>query len=251
MKMAFADLSMYLGDPDFVKVPVKGLTSKAYAAARRAKIDPIKATPGKDIRPGDAPMYELDETTHFSVVDQAGNAVSSTYTLNGNFGNGIVVEGAGFLLNNEMDNFNTRPGEIDGNGIREGEANAIAPGKRMLSSMSPTIVMKDGRVFLVTGSPGSSRIISTNLQVIMNVIDHGMNIQEAVNAPRVHNEWLPDELQLERGISPDTIRLLSGMGHTIAAASPMGASSSIMVDGKTLMRYGAADPRREGSALGY
>ncbi|MCX5829247.1 MAG: gamma-glutamyltransferase [Deltaproteobacteria bacterium] len=251
MKKAFADLSEYLGDPDFVKVPVKGLTSKRYAADLRTKITPLKATAGKDIRPGDAPRYERDETTHFSVVDKEGNAVSSTYTLNGNFGNGIVVEGAGFLLNNEMDNFNVRPGRIDENGIREGEANAIAPNKRMLSAMSPTIVMKDGKVFLVTGSPGSNRIISTNLQVIMNVIDHGMNIQEAVNAPRVHNEWLPDELQIEKGISPDTIKLLSGMGHTVALGTPMGASSSIMIDGKTSMRYGAADPRREGAALGY
>jgi gamma-glutamyltranspeptidase/glutathione hydrolase len=251
MKRAFADLSQYLGDPDFVKVPVNGLTSKRYAAALREKISPLKAVAGKDIRPGDAPRYECDETTHFSVVDKEGNAVSSTYTLNGNFGNGIVVEGAGFLLNNEMDNFNVRPGRIGEDGIREGEANAISPNKRMLSAMSPTIIMKDGRVFLVTGSPGSSRIISTNLQVIMNVIDHGMNIQEAVNAPRVHNEWLPDELQLEKGISPDTIRLLSGMGHTITAIPPMGASSSILIDGKTSMRYGAADPRREGSARGY
>ena len=251
MKRAFADLSEYLGDPDFVKVPVKGLTSKCYAADLRAKINPLKAIAGRDIRPGDAPRYERDETTHFSVIDREGNAVSSTYTLNGNFGNGIVVEGAGFLLNNEMDNFNVRPGRIDENGIREGEANAIAPNKRMLSAMSPTIVMKDGKVFLVTGSPGSSRIISTNLQVIMNVIDHGMNIQEAVNAPRVHNEWLPDELQIEKGISPDTIKLLSDMGHTIAVGTPMGASSSILVDGKTSLRYGAADPRREGAALGY
>ncbi|MCK9195386.1 MAG: gamma-glutamyltransferase [Syntrophales bacterium] len=251
MKRAFADLSEYLGDPDFVKVPVKGLTSKRYAADLRAKINPRKATAGKDIRPGDAPRYERDETTHFSVVDKEGNAVSSTYTLNGNFGNGIVVEGAGFLLNNEMDNFNVRPGRIDESGIREGEANAIAPNKRMLSAMSPTIVMKDGKVFLVTGSPGSSRIISTNLQVIMNIIDHGMNIQEAVNAPRVHNEWLPDELQIEKGISPDTIKLLSDMGHTVTVGAAMGASSSILVDGKTSMRYGAADPRREGSALGY
>ena len=251
MKRAFADLSEYLGDPDFVKVPVKGLTSKRYAADLRAKINPFKTTAGKDIRPGDAPRHERDETTHFSAIDKEGNAVSSTYTLNGNFGNGIVVEGAGFLLNNEMDNFNVRPVRIDESGIQEGEANAIAPNKRMLSAMSPTIVMKDGKVFLITGSPGSSRIISTNLQVIMNVIDHGMNIQEAVNAPRVHNEWLPDELQIEKGISPDTIKLLSDMGHTVAVGTPMGASSSILVDGKTSMRYGAADPRREGSALGY
>lgn len=251
MKMAFADLSEYLGDPDYVKIPVNGLTSKGYAADLRAKINPLRATAGKDIRPGDAPRYESDETTHFSVVDREGNAVSGTYTLNGNFGNGIVVEGAGFLLNNEMDNFNVRPGKVDELGMREGEANAIAPGKRMLSAMSPTIVMKGGKAFLVTGSPGSNRIISTNLQVIMNVIDHGMNVQEAVNAPRVHNEWLPDELQIERGISPDTIKGLSDMGHKVVLGAPMGASSSILIDGKTSMRYGATDPRREGAALGY
>ncbi|MDQ1277492.1 MAG: Glutathione hydrolase proenzyme [Thermodesulfobacteriota bacterium] len=251
MKRAFADLSEYLGDPDFVKVPVKGLTSKGYADALRIKINPIKATAGKDIRPGNAPRYEHDETTHLSVVDKEGNAVSSTYTLNGSFGNGIVVEGGGFLLNNEMDNFNVRPGKVDEHGMREGEANAIVPNKGMLSAMSPTMVMKDGRVFLVTGSPGSNRIISTNLQVIMNVIDHGMNIQEAVNASRVHNDWLPDELQIEKGISPDTVKRLSDLGHTVTVAPPMGASASILIDRKTSMRFGAADPRREGASFGY
>jgi gamma-glutamyltranspeptidase/glutathione hydrolase len=150
-----------------------------------------------------------------------------------------------------MDNFNVRPGKVDEHGMREGEANAIVPNKGMLSAMSPTMVMKDGRVFLVTGSPGSNRIISTNLQVIMNVIDHGMNTQEAVNASRVHNDWLPDELQIEKGISPDTVKRLSDLGHTVTVAPPMGASASILIDRKTSMRFGAADPRLEGAAFGY
>lgn len=251
MKRAFADLNEYLGDPDFVKVPVKGLTSKVYAAYLREGINPLKATPSKEIKAGEAPVYERDETTHFSVVDREGNAVSGTYTLNGNFGNGIVVEGAGFLLNNEMDNFNLRPGRVNESGFVEGDANAIVPNKRMLTCMSPTIVLKKGRPFLVTGSPGSSRIISTNLQVIMNVIDHKMNVQEAVNAPKVHHEWLPDELRVEKGISPDTMRLLREMGHTVVQGGPMGASSSILIDEGTGMRFGASDPRREGAAMGY
>ena len=177
--------------------------------------------------------------------------MSSTYTLNGNFGNGRIVEGAGFLLNNEMDNFNLRPGKVNGAGYTESYANAIAPGKRMLTAMSPTIVTKDGNLFLVTGSPGSSRIISTNVQVIMNVVDHGMNIQEAVNAPKVHHEWLPDELRLEKGVSPDTTEILSKMGHAVRVRGPMGASSTVMVDPKSGMRYGATDSRREGLAMGY
>jgi gamma-glutamyltranspeptidase/glutathione hydrolase len=251
MKRAFADLSVYLGDPDAVSVPVAGLTSKAYAAALRKSISIDRATPSADIRPGDAPRYEKESTTHFSVVDREGNAVSCTFTLDGNFGSGIVVDGYGFLLNNEMDNFNTHPGTPDAAGIVQGEANAILPNKRMLTAMVPTIVLKDGKPVLVTGSPGSSRIISTVVQVLTNVIDHGMNIQEAVNAPRVHHEWLPDKLFVEKGISPDTIRLLQEMGYIVVGTEPMGAASSIMLDQKTGMRYGAADPRREGSALGY
>ena len=251
MKRAFADLSVHLGDPDRVNVPVSGLTSKAYAEVLRKSISPDRATPAQDIRPGDAPRYERESTTHFSVVDREGNAVSCTYTLNGNFGSGIAVEGAGFLLNNEMDNFNIRPGAPDPSGLVQGEANAIAPNKRMLTAMVPTLVLKDGKIFLVTGSPGSSRIISTVAQVILNVIDHGMNIQEAVNAPKIHHEWLPDELRVEKGISPDTIRALREMGHSVAIREPMGAASSILVDSKTGVRSGAADPRREGAALGY
>jgi len=251
MKRALADAAMYLGDPDMVKVPTAGLTSKSYANELRKAIDPGKSTPSAMIRPGDAPRYEKDSTTHFSIVDREGNAVSCTFTLNGNFGSGIVVDGAGFLLNNEMDNFNIHPGLASPGGPVEGEANAIAPNKRMLTAMAPTLVFKGGRPFIVTGSPGSSRIISTVVQVITNVVDFDMNIQDAVNAPKVHNEWLPDELRIEKGISPDTIHLLSRMGHKVVAGDPMGAASSILVDQKKGTRFGAADPRREGTARGY
>lgn len=251
MKRAFADLSRYLGDPDFVSVPVTGLTSKNYAKALSRQISPERATPGVAIQAGNALQFEKEETTHFSVVDKEGNAVASTYTLNGNFGSGIVVDGAGFLLNNEMDNFNLQPGRRNVSGIVEGEANAVGPDKRMLSAMSPTFVLKNGKLLLVTGSPGSNRIITTNLQVIMNVIDHRMNIQEAVNAPRAHHEWMPDELRIESGLSPDTVGILREKGHNISLQPPMGASSSILIDPETRVRYGASDPRREGSARGY
>lgn len=251
MKRAFADLFVYAGDPDAVSVPVRGLTSKAYGAKLAAGIDPSRATPVKGIRPGDVRIYEKDETTHFSIVDRAGNAVSATYTLNGNFGSGIMVEGAGFLLNNEMDNFNTNPGKADDAGIIEGDTNAIAPNKRMITAMAPTMVFRQGKLFLVTGSPGSSRIISTVTQVILNVIDHKMNIQEAVNAPKVHHEWMPDELRIEKGISPDTVKLLKDMGHNVVLRGPMGAATSILIDPVTGKRYGAADPRRDGLAAGY
>ena len=195
--------------------------------------------------------YESNETTHFSIVDNQGNAVSNTYTINFSYGSGIVVQGAGFLLNNEMDDFSAKPGVANAYGLIGGEANQIAAGKRMLSSMSPTIVQKDGRNFLVTGSPGGARIITTTLQVILNVIDHGMNIQSAVNAPRIHHQWLPDEIRIEQGISKDTIRLLQQKGHKVKQKSAMGAIQSILIaeDG-TL--YGAADPRRSTSlAAGY
>ncbi|NVK43954.1 MAG: gamma-glutamyltransferase [Oceanospirillaceae bacterium] len=243
MKRAYADRSQYLGDTDFVDVPVSGLISKDYAASLREGIDTEKATPSESIRPADPVPYESNETTHFSIVDKYGNAVSNTYTINFSYGSHIVVDGAGFLLNNEMDDFSAKPGVPNAYGLIGGEANKIEPNKRMLSSMSPTIVKKDGRNFLVTGSPGGSRIITTTLQVLMNVIDHNLNIQAAVNSPRVHHQWLPDELRIEQGISPDTIALLEGMGHKVVQKPAMGAIQSIMVaeDG-TL--YGGADPRR-------
>ncbi|MBM9604827.1 gamma-glutamyltransferase [Desulfopila inferna] len=245
MKRAYADRSHYLGDQDFVDVPLKELTSKAYAADLARQIDHDKATPSKNIAPGEPLSYESNETTHFSIVDQFGNAVSNTYTINFSYGSGIVVEGAGFLLNNEMDDFSAKPGVPNAYGLIGGEANKIEPGKRMLSSMSPTIVKHDGRNFLVTGSPGGSRIITTTLQVIMNVIDHGLNIQSAVTAPRVHHQWLPDEIHIEEGISPDTIDLLEEKGHKIVRKSSMGAIQSIMIKDRKM--YGGADPRRSTS----
>ncbi|MDO6825546.1 gamma-glutamyltransferase [Marinobacter sp. 1_MG-2023] len=251
MKLAYADRSEYLGDTDYVDVPLKGLTSKSYAEQLRQGIKQDKARPASDIRPGQPPGYESPETTHFSVVDKWGNAVSNTYTINFSYGSGITVEGAGFLLNNEMDDFSAKPGVPNAYGLIGGEANKVEPGKRMLSSMSPTIVRKDNRNFLVTGSPGGSRIITTTLQVIMNVIDHDMNIQTAVNAPRIHHQWLPDQIRIEQGVSTDTVRLLEGRGHKVVTNSAMGAIQSIMI-GEDGTLYGGADPRRStSSAMGY
>lgn len=251
MKLAYADRSEYLGDTDYVDVPLKGLTSKSYAEELRQGIKPDEARPAGEIRYGQPPGYESPETTHFSVVDKWGNAVSNTYTINFSYGSGITVQGAGFLLNNEMDDFSAKPGVPNAYGLIGGEANKVEPGKRMLSSMSPTIVRKDDRNFLVTGSPGGSRIITTTLQVIMNVIDHGMNIQTAVSAPRIHHQWLPDEIRVEQGISPDTVRLLESRGHKVVSKSAMGAIQSIMI-GEDGTLYGGADPRRStSSAMGY
>lgn len=251
MKLAYADRSEYLGDTDFVAVPLQGLTSKGYADQLRASIKADKARPAGEIAPGKPGPQESPETTHFSVVDRWGNAVSNTYTINFSYGSGITVAGAGFLLNNEMDDFSAKPGVPNAYGLIGGEANKVEPGKRMLSSMSPTIVRKDNRNFLVTGSPGGSRIITTTLQVIMNVIDHNMNIQTAVSAPRIHHQWLPDEIRVEQGISPDTLDLLRARGHTINTGSAMGAIQSILI-GEDGTLYGGADPRRStSSAMGF
>jgi len=249
MKYAYADRSRYLGDQDFVKVPVQGLISKDYAGSIRAKIDPARAADSTTVLPGEPAAYESNETTHFSIVDKYGNAVSNTYTINFSYGSGITVSGAGFLLNNEMDDFSAKPGMPNAYGLIGGEANKIEPDKRMLSSMSPTIIKRDGKNFLITGSPGGSRIITTTLQVIMNVIDHGLNIQSAVAAPRMHHQWLPDVLRIEEGMSPDTIQKLRSMGHTVDQKSAMGAIQSILI--KNNVMYGATDPRRStGKALG-
>ncbi len=250
MKYAYADRSAYLGDPDFVDVPIKALTSKAYARAILARIDRDHATPATAIKPGDLTPYESPDTTDFSVVDQAGNAVANTYTLNFGYGLGLVADTTGILLNNELDDFSAKPGVANAYGLIGGAANAVEPGKRPLSSMSPTIVLENGKPFLVTGSPGGSRIITTTLQVIMNVIDHGMNIAEATYAPRIHHQWLPDELRVEQGLSPDTIRLLGEMGHHVVVKDPMGSTQSIMVTDHGL--YGSSDPRTPGDlTLGY
>jgi len=251
MKRAYADRSKYLGDPDFANVPVLELTSKKYAEKIRQQIDLSKASLSKDIMPGSINLNESNQTTHFSVVDKDGNAVSNTYTLNFSFGSGIVLDGTGFLLNNEMDDFSAKPGEPNAYGLIGGAANAIEPNKRMLSSMAPAVVLKNAKPFLITGSPGGSRIITTVVQVIMNVIDHNMNIQEAVNAPRIHHQWLPDEIRVEEGISPDTVNFLKLKGHKISVKNTMGAASSILIDKSAGVKFGAADPRRSGSARGY
>lgn len=251
MKYAYADRSKFLGDPDFAPIPQTGLTSKAYADSLSTLINPTQATPSTDIGPGHPLNYESNQTTHYSVIDKNGNAVAVTYTINFSFGSGIVVGGAGFLLNNEMDDFSAKPGVPNAYGLIGGEANAIEPHKRMLSSMSPTLVLKNGKPVIVTGSPGGSRIITTTLQIILNVIDHNMNIQEAVNAVRIHHQWLPDELRVEEGLSPDTVHLLEKMGHTISVQETMGAAESIYIDLETGIYYGAADPRSEGLAIGY
>lgn len=250
MKLAYADRSEYLGDPDFVKVPLKGLTSKRYADQLAAGINPTQARTAKDIKPGRPQPYESDQTTHFSVVDKAGNAVAVTYTLNTNFGSGIVAKGTGILLNNEMDDFSAKPGVANAYGLVGGDANAVAAGKRPLSSMTPTIVLKDGKPWLVTGSPGGARIITTVLQQVVNAIDFGMNPAEAAATPRFHHQWTPDELRIEKGFSNDTLALLRQWGHNVALKPSMGRTQTIQVrDG---MLYGASDPRNpDGQTLGY
>jgi gamma-glutamyltranspeptidase/glutathione hydrolase len=250
MKLAYADRSKYLGDPDFAKIPVKGLTSKAYAATLRAKIDRNRATPASEISPGDPMPFESNQTTQFSVMDGKGNVVSNTYTINFSYGTGIVAAGTGILLNNEMDDFSSKPGVPNAYGLIGGEANAIEPRKRPLSSMTPTIVFKDGKPFLATGSPGGSRIITTTLQLIMNMIDHGMNVAAATAATRVHHQWLPDELRVEVGLSPDTVSLLAAKGHHVVVKDAMGSTQSVMHTDDGF--YGASDPRRPGAlTLGY
>ena len=251
MKLAYADRSKFLGDSDFVPVPVAGLISKSYANELRRKININRATPSQEIAPGNPKQFaESNDTTHYSVMDKYGNVVANTYTLNFSFGTHLTAAGTGILLNNEMDDFSAKPGVPNAFGLIGGEFNAIEPEKRMLSSMTPTIVMKDDKPYLVTGSPGGSRIITTVLQVIMNVIDHKMNIAAATNAIRVHHQWLPDTLQIEQGLNGDTIRLLTEKGHKISVQNAMGSTQSIMGVGDSFQ--GASDPRRPGAlTLGY
>jgi gamma-glutamyltranspeptidase/glutathione hydrolase len=249
MRRFFADRSKYFGDPDFVRLPLRTLLSPDYIRARRESIDPRRATPSSVLGPGDVSAAESAETTHYSIVDEQGNAVGVTYTLNGGYGSGVTAKGAGVLLNNEMDDFAAKPGQPNLFGLVQGEANAVQPRKRPLSSMTPTIVLKDGRLYMVLGSPGGPTIMNTVLQVFLNVVDFGMNIQNATNWPRIHHQWLPDEIRLERGISPDTIALLEQRGHTVASAGSIGDMAAILYDGEWLQ--GAADPRAEGTAEGY
>ncbi|EAJ7738863.1 gamma-glutamyltransferase [Campylobacter jejuni] len=246
MRQAYADRSEYMGDPDFVKIPLDKLTSKEYAKEIYAKFPKDKALPSSKVKPGLGQIHEGHNTTHYSVLDSKGNAVSITYTINASYGSGAAVEGAGFLLNDEMDDFSIKPGVPNLYGLVGGEANAIEPKKRPLSSMSPTIILKDGKVFMVVGSPGGSRIITTVLQVISNVIDHKMDISTAVESPRFHMQWLPDEIRTEPfGIIKDVQNNLEKMGYKITKEPYMGDVNAIMVDPKTGKIVGSMDTRKE------
>ena len=245
MKRAYADRAEFLGDPAAVAVPVERLISKSHAAALRAGIG-ARATPSQEIRSASPPRREGDNTTHFSVVDRFGNAVANTYTLNFSFGLGLVAEGTGILLNNELDDFAAKPGSPNAYGLVGGAANAPGPGKRPLSSMTPTISLRDGKVSLVTGSPGGSRIITTALQIVLNTVDRRMGIADAVAAPRLHHQWLPDEVSAEPGVAPEIIRALEQRGHTVEQSPrAWGSANSILVTPEGIA--GAADPRTRGS----
>lgn len=250
MRRAYADRAAYLGDADFSSVPVSGLTSRAYAAKLREEI--LNGKVEAPVTAGEPKGFESEETTHFSVVDGQGNAVANTYTLNGSYGSFVTVEGAGFLLNNEMDDFTTRPGEPNMYGLLQSEANTIAPRKRPLSSMTPTMVVRDGKLRLVLGSPGGGTIINTVLQVLLNVLAFNMDIRQAVTSPRLHHQWMPDQLILERwGFSADTIHLLKEAGYKLEYRESMGICEAIEIDPETGWRFGAADPRGAGKAVGY
>jgi gamma-glutamyltranspeptidase/glutathione hydrolase len=273
MRHAFLDRNTYLADPAFVRNPLDRLLSKDYAAAIRAKINPINAAPSSEVEPGIEP-HEKPETTHYSVVDKDGNAVSVTFTINGLFGANVIAPGTGFFLNGEMDDFTVKPGVPNLFGLVQGTANAIAPGKRPLSSMAPTLVSKDGKVWLVLGSPGGSRIITIAAEIVTNIIDYGMEPQEAVDAPRIHHQWLPDLIFEEPfSLSPDTREALEKRGYKLIEQTPWGAAELIELgpattdakgtqssgndsahSGKVLpgLLYGATDDRRPaGAATGY
>ena len=258
----FADRAYYMGDPGYVFVPAAGLVSREYAARVRAQVDTTRHTPGEKVAHGDSAWlwhgnhlpHESGETTHFSIVDRWGNAVANTYTLNESYGSRYVVDGAGFLLNDEMDDFSVKPGAPNAYGLVGGSANAIAPGKRMLSSMTPTIITRDGKLFLVLGSPGGSRIITSVAQTLLNVIGHGMNIQDAVAAPRVHSQWLPDEIDIEPvGLPHEVVAALESLGHKIDPTYGYWSQvHAIQVDLKRGLLLGGADPRAgDGKAAGY
>ena len=253
MKRAFADRAKHLGDADFANVPVRGLLAPAYVAALGSGIDPERATPSRTIAAGDPAPEESRETTHFTIVDPEGNIVANTYTLNDGYGSGVTVKGAGFLMNDEMDDFTSRPGTPNLYGLVQGEANAIAPRKRPLSSMTPTIVLREGRPWFALGSPGGPTIINTVFQVIVNVVDFHMDIQQAVSAPRIHHQWLPDQVEWEPfGVNPDARRLLEQRGHVFdERAGEMGDVQAIMIDPKTGVKLGASDPRLGGASAGY
>src|SRR5271166_5440978 len=273
-RRAFFDRAEFMGDPDFSKIPVAQLIDKKYAAAWRESIDPAHASVSKGLKrpaifneleqyaahhPQPVGMHEGPHTTHYSVVDADGNAVAVTTTINAWFGSQVTADGLGFLMNDEMDDFSAKPGVPNSDGLIQGAANAIGPGKRPLSSMTPTIVVREGKPFLVLGSPGSSKIITTVANVLMGVVDYGMNIQEAVNAPRFHNQWLPDALNVEKWFSPDTVNALKKMGYNVQIGlhdgeyvSPYWSDAEcIAVDAKPGERLGASDGRNGGKAVGY
>jgi gamma-glutamyltranspeptidase/glutathione hydrolase len=253
MRRAYADRAKFLGDTDFVAVPVKGMISRAYAEQRRKDIDGAHASDSKVVASGEPGRHESPQTTHFTIIDPDGNVVASTYTLNESYGSAVTAPGAGFLLNDEMDDFTSKPGVPNTYGLIQGEANAIVPHKRPLSSMTPTIVMKDGKVLLAVGSPGGSTIINVVLQVIVNVIDFGMNIQEAIDSPRFHHQWLPDKIKWEPFEFPrDTTDALGKMGHVFEDRPEfIGDAHAIAVDPQNGARLGASDPRRGGLAVGW
>jgi gamma-glutamyltranspeptidase/glutathione hydrolase len=255
MRIAYADRATYLGDPDFVTVPARGLTSLAYAAEQRQAINNKKARLSTEVKPVDEAtlqryIWESPETSHLTVVDDQRNVVSLTFTINGSFGAGVVAEGTGIVLNNEMDDFAVAPDVPNLFGLVGGEANAIAPLKTPLSSMSPTIVTKDGKLVMAGGSPGGSTIITTSLQLVLNVVEFDMNAGEAVSEPRIHHQWLPDQLMVEKGrMNPETLDELRRRGHNIIEREGWGNSNLIRVT-RNGMLEGAADPRREGAAIG-
>ena len=246
MKRAYADRSKYLGDSDFYKVP-SSLTGKKYAISLNKDISLDKVTPSEDVSPGDPYPYESPDTTHFSVMDSYGNAVSNTYTLNFSYGSGMMIPGTGMLINNEMDDFSSKPGTPNGYGLLGSEANAIEGNKRPLSSMTPTIIFKDQKPYMVFGSPGGSRIITTVLQVALNVMEHEMNIAQAVHSPRMHHQWLPEVLMIEQGFGSDTEKLLESKGYRLYPSSTMGSVQAIVKEGKYF--YGSADPRRPSAGV--
>ena len=249
MRRYFADRSENLGDPDFFKVPLSSLLAPVYINKLRASIDPERATPSSEIHAAQFTGHESNETTHYSVADGDGNIAIVTYTLNGGYGSKVTATGLGFLLNNEMDDFAAKPGEANMFGLIQGESNAIQPHKTPLSSMVPTIVLKDGKPLLALGSPGGPTIINSVLEVIVNVLDFGMNVQDAVNWPRFHHQWMPDVLNMEPGYSPDTVALLEKRGYTVKRVGAQGEVAAIRFNNDWL--EGAADPRTEGTAEGH
>jgi gamma-glutamyltranspeptidase/glutathione hydrolase len=249
MRHFFADRSEFLGDPDFVSIPTARLLDPDYLAGIRRSIDENRATPSLKVRPGKAGPDESPETTHYTIADSEGNVVAVTYTLNGGFGSGVTSSKLGFLLNNEMDDFSAKPGAPNMYGLLQGELNAIQPHKRPLSAMSPTIVLRRGQFYFALGSPGGPTIINTVLQTIVNVLDFKMNIQQAVDWPRFHHQWLPDELRMEPGFSPDTMAILEARGHKLKLVNSQGEVAAILLDGGWLQ--GAADGRTEGTAKGF